>query len=55
MSRGRLTFNLQDAEQMEQFKKYIGVEDAGRKSKRMEKDKERGSSVRGMRDTSKDL
>lgn len=55
MSRGRLTFNLQDADAMKQFRKYIGVEDAGRKDKRVEENKKCSSSDRDMRDASEDL
>lgn len=55
MSKGRLTFNLQDADAMEKFRKYIGVENVGGKGKRMAENKERSSSNGDMRDTGEDV
>lgn len=55
MSRGRLSFNLQDEEAMKKFREYIGVEDARGKSKRMGKDKKRKSGDGDLRDTGKDV
>lgn len=52
MSRGRLSFNLQDEDAMKKFREYIGGEYVRRKDKRVEKNKERSSSDRDMRDTS---
>lgn len=52
MSRGRLSFNLQDEDAMKKFREYIGVQNDRGKDKRVEKDKERGASDRDMRDTS---
>lgn len=49
MSRGRLSFNLQDEEAMKKFREYIGVKDVRRKTKRMEKNEESESSRRDMR------
>lgn len=55
MSNGRRTFNLQSQEQMEQFRKYIGVENVGGKGKRVAKNKERKSRDGDMRDTGEDV
>lgn len=52
MSRGRLSFNLQDEDAMKKFREYIGVQNDRGKGKRVEKGKERGASDRDMRDTS---
>lgn len=52
MSNGRRTFNLQSQEQMEQFRKYIGVENVGGKGKRVAKNEKRSSSDGDMRDAS---
>lgn len=55
MSKGRRTFNLQDEEQMQQYRLLIGVKNARRKGQRVEEDKEHSSSNRDMRDTSENL
>ena len=55
MSRGRLSFNLQDEEAMKKFREYIGVKDVRRKTKRVEEDKEPKPSRGDMRDTSEDV
>lgn len=55
MSNGRRTFNLQSQEQMEQFRKYIGVENVGGKSKRVAKNKKRESRDGDLRDTGEDV
>lgn len=52
MSRGRLSFNLQDEDAMKKFREYIGVQNDRGKDKRVAKNEERGASDRDMRDTS---
>ena len=53
MSRGRLTFNLQDAEQMKQFKKLIRRQYGGNQTDAsgVEADEEHIASVRHLRPT----
>lgn len=55
MSRGRLSFNLQDEEAMKKFREYIGVKDVRRKAKRVEENKKHNSSDGDMRDTGEDV
>lgn len=50
MSRGRLTFNLQDKEQMQQYRLLLGGQYVGRKSKRVEEDEEHSTSDGDLRD-----
>lgn len=52
MSKGRLTFNLQDKEQMQQYRLLLGGQYVGRKSKRVEKDEEHSTSDGDMRTVS---
>lgn len=55
MSRGRLSFNLQDEEAMKKLRDYLGGEYVRGKGKRVEKDKEHSSSKRDMRVASEAL
>lgn len=55
MSRGRLSFNLQDEDAMKKFREYIGVKDARRKGKRVAKNEERKSGDGDLRDTGEDV
>lgn len=55
MSRGRLSFNLQDEDAMKKFREYIGVENARGKSKRVEENEERKSCDGDLRDTGEDV
>lgn len=57
MSKGRLTFNLQSSEQMEEFRKLLGgkyVRGNKADGRRVEEDEEHPSGGSDMRETSGD-